>query len=61
MGVLNIFAREVKSYFQSFIAYVVIAVFLLLAGYFFYADLIMLVMVVTESTQVIQDGVILES
>lgn len=44
MGVLNICAREVKSYFQSFIAYVVIAVFLLLAGYFFYTDLIMLVM-----------------
>ena len=35
MGVINIFEREVKVYFQSFIAYVVIAVFLLLAGYFF--------------------------
>jgi ABC-2 type transport system permease protein len=44
MEVLNIFQREVRSYFQSFIAYIVIAIFLLLAGYFFYTDLIMLVM-----------------
>ncbi|HNR12834.1 MAG TPA: ABC transporter permease subunit [Thermodesulfobacteriota bacterium] len=44
MGVLYIFQREVRSYFQSFIAYMVIAIFLVLAGYFFYTDLIMHVM-----------------
>lgn len=44
MGVLYILQREVRSYFQSFIAYVVIAIFLVLAGYFFYTDLIMHVM-----------------
>jgi len=44
MGVYYIFQREIRSYFQSFIAYVLIAVFLLLAGYFFYSDLIMYVM-----------------
>lgn len=44
MGVYFIFQRELKSYFQSFIAYALIAVFLLLAGYFFYTDLIMYVM-----------------
>jgi len=44
MGVYYIFQRELRSYFQSFIAYVLIAVFLLLAGYFFYSDLIMYVM-----------------
>jgi len=44
MGVYYIFQRELKSYFQSFVAYVLIAIFLLLAGYFFYSDLIMYVM-----------------
>ena len=44
MNVYYIAQRELKSYFQSFIAYVLIAVFLLLAGYFFYSDLIMYVM-----------------
>ena len=44
MGVYYIFERELKSYFQSFVAYVLIAIFLLLAGYFFYSDLIMYVM-----------------
>ena len=44
MGVYYIFQRELRSYFQSFIAYALIAVFLLLAGYFFYSDLIMYVM-----------------
>jgi len=44
VGVLYIFQREVRSYFQSFIAYMVIAIFLVLAGYFFYTDLIMHVM-----------------
>jgi ABC-2 type transport system permease protein len=44
MRVFYIFQREFKSYFQSFIAYVLIAVFLLLAGYFFWTDLQMYVM-----------------
>ena len=44
MGVYYIFQRELRSYFQSFIAYVLTAVFLLLAGYFFYSDLIMYVL-----------------
>ena len=44
MGVYYIFQRELRSYFQSFIAYVLIAVFLLLAGYFFYTDLVMYVL-----------------
>lgn len=40
MGVYYIFQRELRSYFQSFVAYVLIAIFLLLAGYFLYSDLI---------------------
>ena len=44
MGVYYIFQRELRSYFQSFIAYLLIAVFLLLAGYFFYTDLVMYVL-----------------
>mgnify|MGYP002682610245 CR=1 FL=1 len=44
MGTWYIFRREIQSYFQSFIAYVIISAFLLLAGYFFYTDLIMYVM-----------------
>jgi len=41
MGVYYIFQRELRSYFQSFIAYVLIAIFLVLAGFFFYTDLTM--------------------
>ena len=44
MGVYYIFQRELRSYFQSFIAYVLIATFLVLAGFFFYTDLNMHVM-----------------
>ena len=36
--------RELASYFYSFIAYALIAVFLLLSGYFFYSDLIFFVL-----------------
>lgn len=39
MGVYYIFQRELRSYFQSFIAYVLLATFLVLAGFFFYTDL----------------------
>lgn len=38
-NVITIFQREIKSYFFSPIAYVVISVFLILAGYFFAGNL----------------------
>ena len=44
MNTLAILKRELKSYFTSFIAYVVIAVFLVISGYFFYTNLVMFVM-----------------
>jgi len=44
MKTLVICRRELASYFGSFIAYVLIAVFLLLSGYFFYSDLIFFVL-----------------
>lgn len=44
MNALTILKRELKSYFTSLIAYVVIAVFLLISGYFFYTNLVMFVM-----------------
>lgn len=37
--------RELQSYFGSVIAYVLLAVFLLLSGYFFYSDLIYLTLI----------------
>jgi ABC-2 type transport system permease protein len=36
--------RELTSYFCSFIAYVLIAMFLVLSGYFFYSDLIFFIL-----------------
>lgn len=36
--------RELRSYFSSYIAYVLLAVFLLLSGYFFYSDLIFFIL-----------------
>jgi len=44
MKTLVICQRELASYFCSFIAYALIAVFLLLSGYFFYSDLIFFVL-----------------
>ena len=44
MKSLVICRRELHSYFGSFIAYVLLAVFLLLSGYFFYSDLIFFVL-----------------
>ncbi|MBI4517617.1 MAG: ABC transporter permease subunit [Deltaproteobacteria bacterium] len=44
MKALVICRRELRSYFSSFIAYVLLAVFLLLSGYFFYSDLIFFVL-----------------
>jgi len=44
MKALVICRRELRSYFGSFIAYVLLAVFLLLSGYFFYSDLVFFVL-----------------
>jgi len=44
MKALVICKRELRSYFGSLIAYVLLAVFLLLSGYFFYSDLIFFVL-----------------
>lgn len=44
MKFLVICRRELHSYFGSFIAYILLAVFLLLSGYFFYSDLIFFVL-----------------
>jgi gliding motility-associated transport system permease protein len=44
MKALVICRRELRSYFGSLIAYVLLAVFLLLSGYFFYSDLIFFVL-----------------
>jgi len=41
MTMLTIFAKELRSYFSSLIAYVVIAMFLVVAGYSFYTYLVM--------------------
>ena len=44
MTVLSIVKRELNSYFTSFIMYVVLAVFLIISGYFFYTNLVMYVL-----------------
>ena len=44
MKFLVVCRRELRSYFTSFIAYVLLAVFLLLSGYFFYSDLIFFIL-----------------
>ncbi len=44
MNTFAIMKRELKSYFTSLIAYVVIAIFLIISGYFFYTNLVMFVM-----------------
>jgi gliding motility-associated transport system permease protein len=44
MKALVICRRELRSYFTSYIAYILLAVFLLLSGYFFYSDLIFFVL-----------------
>ncbi len=46
MSFHSIMKRELKSYFTSLIAYVIIAIFLVIAGYFFYTNLVMFVMFV---------------
>ena len=44
MKLLVVCRRELRSYFSSYIAYVLLAIFLLLSGYFFYSDLIFFVL-----------------
>ena len=44
MNTLTIARREMGSYFTSLIAYVVIGVFLLMSGYFYYTNMVMFVM-----------------
>ncbi len=44
MKTLVICRRELTSYFFSFVGYALIAVFLLLSGYFFYSDLVFFIL-----------------
>lgn len=44
MKAFTICRRELRSYFTSYVAYVLLAIFLLLSGYFFYSDLIFFVL-----------------
>ena len=44
MKFLVVCRRELRSYFGSYIAYILLAIFLLLSGYFFYSDLIFFVL-----------------
>lgn len=46
MNILTIARRELKSYFSSLIAYTVIAIFLVVSGYFYYTNMVMFVMFV---------------
>lgn len=39
MNFLPIFKKEIRSYFTSLIAYIVLTVFLFISGYFYYTDL----------------------
>lgn len=44
MNFYSILKKELRSYFTSIIVYIVLAVFLLISGYFFYTDLVYFVM-----------------
>jgi ABC-2 type transport system permease protein len=44
MKSLVVCRRELRSYFSSYVAYILLAIFLLLSGYFFYSDLIFFVL-----------------
>jgi ABC-2 type transport system permease protein len=46
VNILTIARRELKSYFSSLIAYTVIAIFLVVSGYFYYTNMVMFVMFV---------------
>src|SRR6185295_9413569 len=43
MKLLVICRRELRSYFSSYIAYILLAIFLLLSGFFFFSDLSFLI------------------
>jgi ABC-2 type transport system permease protein len=51
MNFYPIFKKELKSYFSSLIAYIVLAVFLVISGYYFYTDLALFVLWGGASTQ----------
>lgn len=44
MKALTVCARELRSYFTSFVGFALLAVFLVLSGYFFYSDLIFFIL-----------------
>ena len=44
MKLLVICRRELSAYFGSVVAYVLLAVFLVLSGYFFYSDLVFFIL-----------------
>ncbi|MEI6125930.1 MAG: ABC transporter permease [Pseudomonadota bacterium] len=46
MNFLTIAKKEIKSYFSSLTAYTVIAIFLVISGYFYYTNMVMFVMFV---------------
>jgi len=46
VNLLTIIKKEIMAYFTSLIAYVVVAIFLIISGYFFYTNLVMFVMFV---------------
>ena len=43
MNFYPIFKKELRSYFSSLIAYVILTVFLIISGYYFYTDLALFV------------------
>ncbi len=51
MNFYPIFKKELKSYFSSLVAYIVLAVFLVISGYYFYTDLALFVLWGGSSTQ----------
>lgn len=44
MKAVTVAGRELRSYFTSFVAFALLAVFVLLSGYFFYSDLIFFIL-----------------
>ena len=44
MNFITLMKKELRSYFSSMIAYIVIVIFLVISGYFFYTNLVMFVM-----------------
>ena len=56
MDSLYIFRKEIKSYFVSPVIYVVIGIFLVLSGYFFYTDLVLFNWVNIKGTSSVVEG-----